>query len=338
MRKAQRGAIELAINMPELGAVSQDGLELISRLVHDSERPVTYIPLINKPEDPLSYLSATEQLGSLLDWRRCVPQITARPLTVQFGLRAPFPMGSLKAFHRVIDRPLEEQMAIYRDPGFRQQVREAMAGQSVFSGFFERIRPLDAANPKVQRIVSGGKSVAEVARLENVDALDAWFDMAIEDNLETVFNFQAANFEPEGVRNLLRDGRFMVGLSDGGAHVTQLCDAGYATYLLGHWVREVPTLSLEEAIQNLTAKPADFFGIPRRGRLLPGNHADLVIFDPETVHAEAPEFVADLPGNRRRLVARARGVMATIVGGQVLYRDGEYQGGLPGTVLRSTDV
>jgi N-acyl-D-amino-acid deacylase len=117
-----------------------------------------------------------------------------------------------------------------------------------------------------------------------------------------------------------------------------LCDAPYATYLLGRWVRERQALTLEEAVRRLTLEPARFFGIPKRGRIGQGMAADLVLFDPDTVDAHDPEYVYDLPGGAKRFVAYADGIKATIVSGAVLYQDDEYQGGLPGQVLRSYDA
>ena len=115
----------------------------------------------------------------------------------------------------------------------------------------------------------------------------------------------------------------------------QLCDAGYATYLLGKWVRERQALTLEEGVRRLTSEVADFFGIADRGVIGVGKAADFVLFDPDAVDDEAPEYVHDLPGGGKRLVARARGVHATLVAGQVLYRDGAHTGAWPDTVLRS---
>jgi N-acyl-D-aspartate/D-glutamate deacylase len=137
------------------------------------------------------------------------------------------------------------------------------------------------------------------------------------------------------VRPLVTDPRFLIGLSDGGAHVDQLCDAGYATYLLGTWVRERQALTLEEGVRRLTSEVAELFGIPERGVITPGNVADLVLFDPATVGDLPPEFVWDLPGGGKRLVARARGIHATVVAGKVLYREGRHTGAMPGQVLTS---
>ena len=128
----------------------------------------------------------------------------------------------------------------------------------------------------------------------------------------------------------------MIGLSDGGAHVDMLCDAGYCTYLIGTWVREKGAMTLEYAIKRLTSEPADFFGIQNRGRLAPGMAADLVVFDYHTIGSgKRPEMRSDLPGGGRRLVMPAQGVYRTIVNGTVLYEDGKHTGVLPGHVLRS---
>jgi N-acyl-D-aspartate/D-glutamate deacylase len=137
------------------------------------------------------------------------------------------------------------------------------------------------------------------------------------------------------VRPLVTDPRVLIGLSDGGAHVDQLCDAGYATYLLGKWARERQALSLPAAVRRLTSEVADFFGIRDRGRIAPGQAADLVLLDPDTVDDVEPEYVRDLPGGAKRLVSRAVGVHATLVAGQVVFESGRHTGAWPGTVLRS---
>ena len=116
-----------------------------------------------------------------------------------------------------------------------------------------------------------------------------------------------------------------------------LCDAGYCTYLLGHWVREKQAITLERGVQRLTAEPADFFGIKDRGRLKKGLAADVTIFDPNTVgSARRAQMRNDLPGGGRRLVMPSQGIEYTVVNGQLLYERGQHSGALPGTVLRST--
>ena len=129
----------------------------------------------------------------------------------------------------------------------------------------------------------------------------------------------------------------MIGLSDGGAHLNMLCDAGYSTHMLERWVRDTGALSLEEGVRKLTSEPADFFGIKNRGRIEVGCKADLVLLDPDTVACGDKQVVNDLPSGGKRFVTPAAGIHATFVNGTMLYQDGEHVGGLPGRVLRSYD-
>jgi len=108
-------------------------------------------------------------------------------------------------------------------------------------------------------------------------------DLTLEDDLRIEFTLAFFNATVERVPELINDPRTLIALSDGGAHVDMLCDAGYCTYLLGTWVRERQAMTLEHAIHRITAQPADLFGIKGRGRLKVGNFADVVVFDPETI-------------------------------------------------------
>jgi N-acyl-D-aspartate/D-glutamate deacylase len=338
LREEKRGVIEIALTGTSPGTVSDEEYDLLEFLVRQSQRPVTFLALFNRPGKPDSYLGAVEKVKPILGWDKAVPQVTCRPLRIQFNMRNPFIFAVFSTWHAVFNKSVAEQIAIYRDPGFRQAFREEMDRRRIFGGQWGRMTIIDAKSPAVQAHVASKKTIAQIAQDQGKDPIDTFLDLAIADNLELLFDLQALNFEPEGIKNLISDPRFMVGLSDGGAHVDMLCDAGYATYLLGRWVRENQVLTLEEGVRKLTSVPADFFGIPKRGRIAPGLVADLTLFDPETVNAKDPEYVWDLPGGGKRFVAQAEGVKMTIVAGQVLYKDGEYQGGLPGKVLRSYDA
>jgi len=118
--------------------------------------------------------------------------------------------------------------------------------------------------------------------------------------------------------------------------VTLLCDAGYCTYLLGHWVRDREAITLEYAVKRLTSEPADFFGLKGRGRLSIGNPADVAIFDAKTVgSARRGTMKDDLPGGGKRLVMPATGVIHTVVNGVPVYENERYTGATPGEVLHS---
>jgi N-acyl-D-aspartate/D-glutamate deacylase len=104
--------------------------------------------------------------------------------------------------------------------------------------------------------------------------------------------------------------------------------------VLGECVRERGIMTLEKGVQRLTAEIADFLELPTRGRIRAGNAADLVLFDPDRINPQPPEWLEDLPGRQPRLIERAVGIDYTIVGGHVLFAANEYQGGMPGRVLR----
>jgi N-acyl-D-aspartate/D-glutamate deacylase len=138
------------------------------------------------------------------------------------------------------------------------------------------------------------------------------------------------------IGELLADKRTLLGLSDAGAHATQLCDAGYATHLLGHWVRERRALTLEDAVWRLTGHPHRAFRIAQRGLVREGFHADLVAFDAGQVGCTPVERVDDQPGGTDRLVVRSTGVEHQWVNGVATRRDGrEVDGAAPGRLLRS---
>jgi N-acyl-D-amino-acid deacylase len=333
LRRRGRGAIEIALTA-QADRVTDEELATLTLLVEQSRRPVTFLALFARPgRPPGSHEEALTRVGALLGRDRAVPQVSCRPLRVQFTLKNPFILATLASWAPVFNRGVDEQMTLYRSAEFRSAWKAEMDRRRMGRALWPRITIRDASAPAVAALA--GRSIAEIAAARQVDPPDALLDIALEDGLETLFDFPVFNQDPEAVRPLVTDPRFLIGLSDGGAHVDQLCDAGYATYLLGKWVRQWQALTLEEGVRRLTSEVADFFGIPGRGRLVPGAAADLVLFDPATVDDEAPEYVHDLPGGAKRLVARARGVQATVVGGAVVYRDGKDTGARPGTVLRS---
>jgi N-acyl-D-aspartate/D-glutamate deacylase len=131
------------------------------------------------------------------------------------------------------------------------------------------------------------------------------------------------NDDEEQVGRLLTNPSMLLGLSDAGAHTSQLCDANFSTYLLQRFVRELGVLSLETAIWRLTGQPAQVYGLTGRGRLAPGMVADLVAFDPATVGTGPLERVADFPGGADRLVAPSIGIEHVWVGGHHARIDGK---------------
>ena len=163
-------------------------------------------------------------------------------------------------------------------------------------------------------------------------------DLAAHDNPPVRFRVPVVNFDEDEVEEILQDPNVVLGLGDGGAHLSQLCDACYPTYLLGHWVRERQALTLERAVHMLTGRTAQVFGIRDRGLLQTGRAADVVVFNPETVGAGGLQRVYDLPAGADRLISKPSGIDAVIVNGTVLPPPGEaWPKGqaLPGRLLRN---
>jgi N-acyl-D-amino-acid deacylase len=186
--------------------------------------------------------------------------------------------------------------------------------------------------PENQKFV--GKTIAEMAAMRNQAPIDAFLDLALEENLETIFWNANNGGDWNAMGEILRSPYVLIGTSDAGAHVLFGADFGYGTILLGLWVRERQVMSLEQAIHKLTFHPASIFGLQGRGLLRPGYAADIAIFDPKTVHAEEPVWANDFPANTKRMVQKSVGMHYTIVNGTVINDHGRMTGDLPGQVIR----
>ncbi|MEQ8663083.1 MAG: amidohydrolase family protein [Gammaproteobacteria bacterium] len=335
LKSLGRGAIEVALTN-EVSRVDASERALLDLLLRESGRPVTWLALLNRDDDPDAVQNTLAEIGDLIE-RGSVPQCTCRPFIVQIDLSKPFIFANMPCWNPVLNRPAEEQMAILRDADFRAAFKEALKRPLIFSARWEVMTVLEAGTPAMAGYV--GRNVREIAAERGADPVDTFLDLAIEDGLAMQFNYELFNSDEDRIPELITDPRTMIGLSDGGAHVDSLCDAGYATYLLGTWVRDRAVMTLERAVQRITSEPADLFGIRRRGRLAPGLAADFAIFDLATVGSDKTGVMRhDLPGGGRRLVVPARGVEYTVVNGEVLFAHGQDSGVRAGQVLHSADA
>jgi N-acyl-D-aspartate/D-glutamate deacylase len=329
LRDAGRGAIQIVLNSGGYSLIKDEDVELLRTLTSESGRPVTWLALFARTGEPDFHQNTIEKMGPLLD--RAIPQVTPRPMFIQDSLQRPFEFASLPSWKPTVNRSVEEQIALYQQVDFRKAFQEDMEEED-WDEVWERIRVQDFTNPELERYRN--QTIAEIANAEGKSPIDTYLDIGIADNLNTKFQLAAFNYDMEGVKRLVTNDKFMIGLGDGGAHVQMLCDAGYATAVLQIWVREQKALALEKAVQKLTSVPAKLYGIPDRGILAEGKIADLVLFDPDTVVSKTPEYVSDFPLNSRRLVAEAEGIIATFVSGKQLYDNGKHTGEMPGHVLR----
>jgi N-acyl-D-aspartate/D-glutamate deacylase len=312
-------------------------LDEFAAIARRSRRPVSWTALLTGMLGPGGHRAVLDRSAELQrEGTMVYPQVTGRPLNFEFQWKEPFIFESLSVFKPVSAADHEGKMRIYADPAFRRALRErvGLGGKSAFAKRWGRTWISQAPTaPELEE-----RTVAEVAQERGVDPIDLALDLGLASNLETRFRMAVVNVEEDEVEECLKHPSTMLGLSDAGAHASQLCDACYSTSLLEKWVREKQALSLEAAVRMLTSRPAEVFGITDRGRIAAGLAADLVVFDPATVGASPLRRVRDLPAGADRLVADAVGVDAVVVNGTLLRRNGrdvvDPDGPLPGRVLR----
>ncbi|HXG49932.1 MAG TPA: amidohydrolase family protein [candidate division Zixibacteria bacterium] len=330
-----RGAIQISVGTPGISMPANEAVGLFDRLASQG-RPVIWQSISHRWDQPDLWRDLLEMgRRSLEAGYPSYPLCNARLFNNRFNLRNAQVFDDLPTWKQVLFTPLEQRKEILRDPEVRRKLRyEAVENhfRSRFSRRWDLVYLIRAATPKNKPLEK--KSVAEIARIQGKEVLDAFLDLSLEEDLETLFQTSSNNGDESAVAEILRSPITLVGQSDAGAHLVYDAGWGYATRFLGYWVRERKIMPLEEAVRKLTFMVASIFGLEDRGMIRPGLAADIVVFDPETVGDSEPEMVDDLPGGERRLVQKATGIEVTIVNGQALVERGRYTGALPGAVLR----
>ncbi|MCP5156701.1 MAG: amidohydrolase family protein, partial [Ectothiorhodospiraceae bacterium] len=313
-------------------------IPFLESLAADTGRPVMIAALLHnatRPEavfDDLEAIAAAQARGRAL-WG----QVSCCPLTLEFTLRAPYPLEGIRSWAPAMRAEGEALRALYADPAFRAAVRrdlEEPIAVRLFNGEWHKLRVVEVAREANRHLE--GKSLADIAREAGRDPLACMLDLALAEDLDTLFVAELLNSDEDAVARLIRHPASSVALSDAGAHLTFFCDAGFGLRLLGYWSRDRGVLPLEAAVHALTAAPADIFGIRDRGRLVPGAWADLMLFDPDTVDRGPNRRVHDLPSGAARLVNDARGLVGVWVNGVRVCADGRAVpgAGTPGQLLR----
>jgi N-acyl-D-aspartate/D-glutamate deacylase len=304
-------------------------------LAVETGRPVTWgiFSRLDAPDLWRRYLDLLDETAAA--GGRMFAQVHSRGLNVLLSFKTQLPFDNLPAWKPLRALPLAEQRERLRDPATRRRLIEGAHEQPDRKALGTEARPFPYEWIFVYDSVEGPhRTVAEIARERGVDPAEAMIDLALEKDLERFFVHPVANEEQDNVLEMMRHPRAVVTFSDSGAHVSQIIDSSLQTHLLSHWVRERQAFTLEQAVRMLTLVPASHWGFGDRGLVREGFVADLLVFDPDTIAPEMPEVANDLPAGARRLVQRARGVAATVVGGEVVLRDGKHTGALPGRLLR----
>ena len=269
---------------------------------------------------------------------RALVQGHSRWACTLLSFESKMPYDKAPLWRELRTKPLAEQEAALRDPETRKKLVAAALefAKAPETGVASEVRTqvdYDWIYP-LERMTPPFRNVTTIAKETGKQPIDVVIDMALEKHLKMFFLQPLFNEDWDVVLFMMRHPRTAVTFSDSGAHVSQIMDSSLQTHMLAYWVREKQAFTLEQAIRKMTYDVASFWGLKGRGLLREGNIADLVIFDPNTVAAQMPTVVRDLPGGAMRLKQKADGILATIVSGQVLLRNNEHTGAYPGQLIR----
>jgi N-acyl-D-aspartate/D-glutamate deacylase len=339
LKDAGSGVIELISDWPDL----EQEFGMVRRLVEASGRPLT--------------LSLAQGHNSAHGWRKILTliekssadglpikaQVAPRPIGVLLGLQGTInPFITHAAYQTIKDKPLAEKVAAMRDPSFRAKVLEESAerqkGHPLARGImaFDRMFPLgDPPNYEPPKETS----IAAMVERSNRTASEIAYDLLLENDGKAFLFSPFANYAEYNLDHcgeMIAHKDCVMGLGDGGAHVGIISDASFATYLLTHWGRDRGhgMFDVGYLVKRQTMDTARAVGLNDRGVIAVGLKGDLNIIDMDKLEVEAPSMAYDLPAGGKRLLQGAKGYDATIVSGEVIYRNGKATGALPGKLIR----
>ena len=290
----------------------------LESLAAASNRPVMVAALLHNSTNPngvfndLNAISEANERG-----RKLKGQVSCCPLSMDFTFASAYPVEGLINWKPALGLQHDALKVCLASPEFRTKVKHELlqtASFRLFNNEWEKVHVVETFKPENQKYEQ--QSVASLALQKGVDPLDFALDLALDEDLRTVFTAMLLNSETEAVARLLNHPHSLVSLSDAGAHLTFFNDAGFGLHLLGYWSREMGAMSMSQAVHQLTAQPAEILGLKNRGLLRQGYAADLLLFDPQTVGRGPKKRVFDLPLGAPRLHTDALGVHGVWVNGQ----------------------
>ncbi len=264
-----------------------------------------------------------------------VPQ----PMTIRINLHAGFVFDAIFNWARLFRMPIDERIEYLKSPAHRKQLLEDSqnpASPMAMLARWELFTVDQVQSPKQKKF--RGRKIGEIAAELGKTPFDTFLDIALEDDLLTYF-MPPTMGEDDATwalrAKLWKDDRTIIGASDAGAHLDMIDTFAFSSQVLGEGVRKRKLISVEDAVHQLTEVPAKLYGLRERGRLEVGWHADIVVFDLETVGLGETYTKFDLPGGAGRLYADAIGIDHVFANGVEIISHGKDTGARPGTVLRS---
>jgi N-acyl-D-aspartate/D-glutamate deacylase len=324
-----------------LSGFTDDDIALLTDMSMAADRPLNWNLLgvsAANPDGHRRQLRASEvaaQRGG-----RVVALTLPQAMKIRLSFLSGFVLDGLPGWRDTMHLPVPERLKALADPEVRRRLAEGASSKEagMLRGLAQWDRLVIVETFAAENADATGRSVGEIAAARGGEPFDTLLDIVIADELRTGLSPPLSGDAEADWRaraEVWRHPGAVIGGSDAGAHLDMMCGAIYTTSLLGRGVRDHRVVTLEEAVRLITDVPARFYGLSERGRIEPGWHADLVLFDPATVDHGPERTRYDLPAGAPRLVADAYGISSVWVGGVEVCRDGTATGALPGTVLRS---
>ena len=320
-----------------LTKASDTKMSFLESLGHAAKRPMLVAAILHNPLVPsevfedMSGIASARARGSDM-----YGAVSCCPLRFEFTMQEPYVFEALPSWAPAMKVHGEDAKALFASAQFRQGVKDELAKveRRMFTGDWEKVHVAMVANEKNKSLE--GKSIEELAAIDKKHPLDWMLDFALSEDLNTVFTAVLLNWDENEVARLIMDPNALISLSDAGAHLTFLCDAAFGLHFMGHWSRDKALLPLQHAVKKLTSEQAKFFGIKNRGLLKVGAHADMLLFDPQSVGRGEAMRLYDLPAGGSRLSTSAKGLHGVWVNGTKIADANGLLGntGRPGKVLR----
>jgi N-acyl-D-aspartate/D-glutamate deacylase len=292
-------------------------IDFLESLAVDSGRPVVVAALLHNRTNPdavFADLNAIAQANAR--GHPLLGAVSCCPLTMDFTLASPYPVEGLSAWRPALGLKGQALRDLLASTAFRDGVRAELATPAafrLFNGEWDQVQVVEVS--EVAHAHMEQRTLAELAAGTARHPLDVMLDLALSEDLKTVFTATLLNSDDTAVARMINHPNSLVSLSDAGAHLTFFNDAAFGLHLLGHWSRDLGALSLQAAVHRLTGQPAQVFGLAGRGVLVPGAAADLMLFDPTKVGRGPKRRVHDLPGGAPRLHTDGLGVHGVWVNG-----------------------
>ena len=324
-----------------LNGFDDDEVELMTKMSVTANRPINWNVLTIDSARPEAYRN---QLEACEKANEAGAKVVALTMPILVGMN--MSLGTFCALFQLpgwmdyFNMGIDARMEKFRDP----EVVTWLENQAALpeAGVFSRLTGWDnymvgdtysEANEGLK-----GRTLGDIARERGQRAFHTMVEISLNDDLKTVWWPLPTDDDAESWRlraQAWEHPNVMIGGSDAGAHLDRMAGAPYTTAWLADCLRGRQLTSMENAVRHLTDVPARLFGFTERGRIAEGWHADIVVFDPETVGATDVELVFDLPGDSKRLWSEATGISRVLVNGVVSVADGTATDAIAGKVMRA---